>query len=103
MRGAHGGGADPSPPEPARPDASLAASPPTVPMVEEPPVAAKLERAPEAKLSFMAPAAREAACRMGAAAALPAARPMPARPEATPDAPDRPAEARLSADDAPPA
>src|SRR5258706_1730322 len=61
MRCAHAGGADPVPPDPARPDASLAASasPPTVPMVEEPPVAAKTARAPEHRLSFIAPTAMD--------------------------------------------
>jgi hypothetical protein len=67
----------------------------TVPWVEEPPVSAKLDRPPTAKLWRMELAADAAARRTGPVAAEAAARPTPPRPDATPEAPDRPAEAML--------
>ncbi len=66
-----------------------------LPMVEEPPLTAKLDRPPDAKLSCTDATARDKAWVTGAMAARPAARPTPPRPEATPDAPDCPAEASV--------
>lgn len=67
-------------------------SPAAAPEVKEPPVALTPARAPSEKLDFMLSDAREAARRNGETEAEPAARATPPRPDATPDAPDRPME-----------